>query len=99
VRLLLVRARNGEEAAFEVLFDVCKGRVYSTCMAVARLQRDAEELTTQVFLTLFRNLKACKEVRDFVKKMDSLAAFLSSLHMRKRTSQMVREPEQRVKPL
>lgn len=93
VRLLLVRARNGEEAAFKALFDVYKGRVYSTCLSVTRGRRAAEELTTQVFLTLFRNLNTYKSEGDFVRRMDFLASFVSVLHVKRKTNEMAHEAE------
>lgn len=87
---LIARAQRGEEVAFKTLFDVYKGRVYSICLSIIRVRRDAEELTTQVFLTLFRNLNAYKSENDFVKRMDFLA-FSLALHMKRRMNGMAHE--------
>src|SRR5579875_1215665 len=88
VHSLLIRAKQGEEEAFKALFELYKSRVYSRCLAITHVRRDAEEVTADVFLTLVRNLPACKGERDFLRKMDSLPPVLAVRCVRRKAVQM-----------
>ena len=90
---LLVKARNGEQKAFKALFDIYKARVYSTCLSAIHVRGEAEKLTTQVFLTLFRNLNTYKSESDFVRRIDFLASFISVLHVKRNISDTAHEVE------
>jgi RNA polymerase sigma-70 factor (ECF subfamily) len=50
------RAQNGDAAAFEYLYKVHGRRVYSVCLRMLRNREDAEDLTQQVFLQMFRKI-------------------------------------------
>lgn len=75
---LLLRAQQGEEAAFKALYEAYKKRVYSVCLAMVQTPRDAQDLTRQVFLRLFRNISAFKEERDLLAWMDRLTIGLAA---------------------
>src|SRR5262245_45814670 len=47
-------ARNGDGNAFEVLYNLHKRRVYSLCLRMVNDAAEAEDLTQEAFLQLFR---------------------------------------------
>jgi len=53
---LVSRAQAGDEAAFAALFERYKRSVYSLCLRMTRASADAEDLTQDVFLLLFRKI-------------------------------------------
>jgi RNA polymerase sigma-70 factor (ECF subfamily) len=53
---LITRAQNGDVEAFEALFHVYKRRVFRLCLRMIKNPADAEELTQEAFLTLFRKI-------------------------------------------
>src|SRR5262249_47320940 len=53
---LIRRAQNGDAAAFEHLYRLHSRRVYSVCLRILRNAADAEDVTQQVFLILFRKI-------------------------------------------
>lgn len=53
---LVTRAQAGDETAFAALFDKYKRNVYSLCLRMTRASADAEDLTQDVFLLLFRKI-------------------------------------------
>ena len=50
------RAQSGNAAAFEYLYKSHSKRVFSICMRMLKNATDAEDLTQQVFLRLFRKI-------------------------------------------
>jgi RNA polymerase sigma-70 factor (ECF subfamily) len=50
------RAQRGDPAAFEYLYRVQSKAVYSLCFRMLKNRPDAEDLTQQVFLRLFRKI-------------------------------------------
>jgi RNA polymerase sigma-70 factor (ECF subfamily) len=54
---LVTRAQNGEESAFELLFEQNKQRVYALCLRMTGNTADAEELTQEAFLQVFRKIQ------------------------------------------
>ena len=53
---LIARAQRGEAEAFETLFHTYKRRVFRLCLRMMGNVSDAEELTQEAFLTLFRKI-------------------------------------------
>jgi|SRR5579864_4779068 len=53
---LVQRAQQGEEGAFEALFQLHKKRVYSVCLLIAKNVAEAEDLTQEAFLQVFRTI-------------------------------------------
>lgn len=53
---LIARARDGNEEAFAALFDLHKRRVYSLCLRMTNDRAEAEDLTQEAFLQLFRKI-------------------------------------------
>jgi RNA polymerase sigma-70 factor (ECF subfamily) len=53
---VIARAQRGEAEAFESLFHTYKQQVFRLCLRMIRNVPDAEELTQEAFLTLFRKI-------------------------------------------
>ena len=53
---LIARAQRGEESAFEALYRAHKRRVYHLCFRMIGNTAEAEELTQEAFLRLFRKI-------------------------------------------
>ena len=55
---LIKRAQRGDAAAFGLLFEKHKARVYALCLRMTRNTAEAEDLTQEAFLHVFRKLSA-----------------------------------------
>lgn len=55
-RNLVQRAQAGDEQAFATLFQTHKKRVYSVCLLMTKDVADAEDLTQEAFLQVFRSV-------------------------------------------
>lgn len=54
--LLLNAIGQGDQSAFEQLYEATKGRVYNTALSYVRNREDAEEITQDVYVEAFRSL-------------------------------------------
>ena len=50
------RAKQGEAESFEILYHLHKRRVYSLCLRMTANTAEAEDLTQEAFLQLFRKI-------------------------------------------
>ena len=57
-RSLVQRAQCGDQEAFATLFKLHKKRVYSVCLQMTKDEADAEDLTQEAFLQVFRNVNS-----------------------------------------
>src|SRR5277367_2739245 len=64
-REAIARAQRGEAAAFEYLYRVHCRHVYDVCLRVTMDAADAEVLTEQAFLQLFRTIGTFRSESDF----------------------------------
>lgn len=55
-RSLVQRAQKGDEHAFAALFEMHKKRVYSVCLLMTKDTAEAEDLTQEAFLQVFRTI-------------------------------------------
>ena len=55
-RSLIQRAQSGDEHAFAELFQLHKKRVYSVCLLMTKDVAEAEDLTQEAFLQVFRTI-------------------------------------------
>jgi RNA polymerase sigma-70 factor (ECF subfamily) len=55
---IIRRAQNGDAEAFGLLFEKHKARVYALCLRMTRNAAEAEDLTQDAFLHVFRKLSA-----------------------------------------
>lgn len=51
----------GDEKAFRILFDLYKGKVYNTAAGFLTNESDAEDITQEVFIQVFKSIKHFKE--------------------------------------
>ena len=55
---LVYRLQQGELDAFTELFHSCEGRVYRLALAILHNTQDAEDVTQEVFLRVFRRIES-----------------------------------------
>ena len=55
-RSIIQRAQNGDQEAFATLFQMHKKRVYSVCLLMTKDVAEAEDLTQEAFLQVFRSV-------------------------------------------
>lgn len=55
---LVQRAQQGDEEAFATLYELHKKRVHSVCLQMTRDVADAEDLTQEAFLQVFRSINS-----------------------------------------
>lgn len=55
---LIQRAQRGDEDAFATLYQLHKKRVYSVCLQMTKDVADAEDLTQEAFLQVFRSVNS-----------------------------------------
>ena len=55
---LVKRAQSGDEQAFATLFQQNKSRVYSVCLLMTKDVAEAEDLTQEAFLQVFRTVSS-----------------------------------------
>jgi RNA polymerase sigma-70 factor, ECF subfamily len=88
-RRLIARAQQGDEAAFAEIFEKYKRRVYSLCLRLTRIPADAEDLTQDVFLLLFRKISTFRGESAFSTWLHRMVANVAFMHLRKRTRPVV----------
>lgn len=81
---LVVRAQRGEEAAFAALFEAHKRRIYSLCLRMTGITSEAEDLTQQVFLQVFRKIATFRGESTFSNRLYRLTVDEVLTHLRKR---------------
>src|ERR1051326_5299449 len=58
---LVRRAQAGDEEAFATLFQQHKNRVYSVCLLMTKDVAEAEDLTQEAFLQVFRTVSSFRD--------------------------------------
>lgn len=81
---MIMRAQKGEEGAFEALYQGHKKRVYSLCLRMTGNTAEAEELTQEVFLLLFRKIHTFRGDSAFSTWLHRLAVNIVLMRMRKK---------------
>lgn len=54
----IIRAAEGDMEAFEEIYRIASGYVYTVALKIAGSREDAEEVTQDVFLSIHKNLKS-----------------------------------------
>lgn len=85
----IARAQQGDEAAFEALFNAHKRRVYSLCLRMTGNTAEAEDLTQEAFLQLFRKISTFRGESAFTTWLHRLVVNVVLMHLRKKGLQQV----------
>lgn len=86
---LIARAQQGDEAAFEALFNTHKRRVYSLCLRMTGDTAEAEDLAQEAFLQLFRKISTFRGESAFTTWLHRLVVNVVLMHLRKKGLQQV----------
>jgi RNA polymerase sigma factor (sigma-70 family) len=57
---LIKGLKEGGKEAFEILVRTYKDKIYNTCLGFTHNEHDAEEITQEVFIMVFENIKSFK---------------------------------------
>jgi len=86
---LIERAQNGDEEAFAALFDAHKRRVYSLCLRMTGDTAEAEDLSQEAFLQLFRKISTFRGESAFSTWLHRMVVNVVLMHLRKKGLQQV----------
>jgi RNA polymerase sigma-70 factor (ECF subfamily) len=86
---IIARAQRGEEEAFAALFEAHKRRVYSLCLRMTSNTAEAEDLTQEAFLQLFRKISTFRGESAFSTWLHRLAVNVVLMHLRKKGLQQI----------
>jgi len=86
---LIARAQRGDEEAFEALFEMHKRRVYALCLRMTADTAEAEDLTQEAFLQLFRKIATFRGESAFSTWLHRLVVNVVLMHLRKKGLQQV----------
>jgi len=81
---LVARAQRGEEAAFTALFEAHKRGVYSLCLRMTHSAADAEDLTQEAFLQVFRKIATFRGESTFSTWLHRLVVNGVLMYLRKK---------------
>lgn len=77
-------ARDGGRAVFEYLYGVHNRRVYAICLRMVRDATEAEDLTQEAFLLLFRKIHSFRGESAFSTWLHRLTVNVVLMHLRKK---------------
>ena len=86
---LIARAQQGDEEAFEALFNAHKRRVYSLCLRMTGDTAEAEDLAQEAFLQLFRKISTFRGESAFTTWLHRLVVNVVLMRLRKKGLQEV----------
>jgi RNA polymerase sigma-70 factor, ECF subfamily len=78
------RAKGGDAEAFEVLYNLHKRRVYSLCLRLTANTAQAEDLTQEAFLQLFRKIATFRGESAFSTWLHRMSVNVVLMHLRKK---------------
>jgi RNA polymerase sigma-70 factor (ECF subfamily) len=78
------RAQEGDSAAFEHLYKTHCRRVYSVCLRMIKNPAEADDLTQQTFLQLFRKIGSFRGESGFSTWLHRVTVNVVLLHLRRR---------------
>ncbi len=81
---LIARAQRGEESAFEALYHAHKRRVYHLCFRMIGNTAEAEELTQEAFLRVFRKIHMFRGDSAFSTWLHRLSLNVVLMRLRKK---------------
>jgi RNA polymerase sigma-70 factor, ECF subfamily len=78
------RAKQGDSEAFQTLYDRHKRRVYSLCLRMTANTAEAEDLTQEAFLQLYRKIATFRGESAFSTWLHRLSVNVVLMHLRKK---------------
>ena len=78
------RAKQGDAEAFETLYNLHKRRVYSLCLRMTANTAEAEDLTQEAFLQLFRKISTFRGESAFSTWLHRMAVNVVLMRLRKK---------------
>ncbi len=78
------RAKSGDAECFEALYGLHKRRVYSLCLRMTGNTAEAEDLTQEAFLQLYRKISTFRGESAFSTWLHRLAVNVVLMHLRKK---------------
>ena len=78
------RAKQGDADAFQALYEKHKRRVYSLCLRMTANTAEAEDLTQEAFLQLFRKIATFRGESAFSTWLHRLSVNVVLMHLRKK---------------
>jgi len=97
-RSLVQRARGGDEQAFGMLFQLHKKRVYSVCLMMTKDIAEAEDLTQEAFLQVFRSVGSFRGDSAFSTWLYRVAVNTVLMKLRRRKAPPVLSLDEPVSP-
>jgi len=85
-RWFVRRAQKGDEQAFAALFELHKKRVYSVCLLMTKDVAEAEDLTQEAFLQVFRTIATFRGDSAFSTWLYRIAVNTVLMKLRRRKS-------------
>jgi RNA polymerase sigma-70 factor (ECF subfamily) len=90
-------AQKGDAVAFERIFRLHSRRVYALCLRMVRNTAEAEDLTQEAFLQLFRKIHTFRRESAFSTWLHRVSVNVVLMHMRKKTKNtMLDTPLERI---
>jgi RNA polymerase sigma-70 factor, ECF subfamily len=83
------RAKQGDALAFQELYDKHKRRVYSLCLRMTANTAEAEDLTQEAFLQLYRKIGTFRGESAFSTWLHRLSVNVVLMHLRKKSLPLV----------
>lgn len=81
---VIIRAQQGDATAFECLYKAHSKHVYSLCLRMLRNMAEAEDLTQQVFLQLFRKIGTFRGDSSFSTWLHRISVNAVLMHLRRK---------------
>jgi RNA polymerase sigma-70 factor (ECF subfamily) len=86
---LIERAKHGDAVAFQALYDKHKRRVYSLCLRMTANTAEAEDLTQEAFLQLYRKIATFRGESAFSTWLHRLSVNVVLMHLRRKSLPVV----------
>ena len=86
---LIVKAKLGDAQAFQSLYEKHKRRVYSLCLRMTSNTAEAEDLTQEAFLQLYRKIATFRGESAFSTWLHRLSVNVVLMHLRKKSLPVV----------
>src|SRR5579871_967122 len=82
---LIKRAQAGDANAFAEIFNAHKARIYSVCLRMTNNAAEAEDLTQDAFLQVFRKIATFRGDSAFSTWLHRIAVNTVLMHFRKKS--------------